>query len=53
MIPIMIKIQRAPPELSDPKSKVSHDLYNFKGTQAFGEFAFTPRCPCCGKRIKY
>lgn len=48
----MIKIQRAPPELSDPKSKVSHALYNLKGTQAFGEFAF-PRCPFGGKRIKY
>ena len=42
MIPIEIKLARVSREFSNPKSKVSQDLYNFKGKQAFGEFIFTP-----------
>ncbi|WP_286860272.1 MULTISPECIES: hypothetical protein [Sphingobacterium] len=41
MIPIEIKMQRASPKFSDPTTKISQHLYNFKGKQAFGEFIFT------------
>ncbi|WP_324759453.1 hypothetical protein AB3466_06620 [Sphingobacterium thalpophilum] len=40
MIPIEIKIARVSHVFSDPKSKVSQDLYNFKGQQAIGDFWF-------------
>jgi hypothetical protein len=40
MIPVEIRLARASREFSDPKGKVSQDLYSFNGKQAFGNFYF-------------
>ncbi len=40
MIPVEIRLARVSKEFSDPKSKVSQDLYNFNGTQVFGDVYF-------------
>lgn len=40
IIPIEIRLARVSREFSNPKNKVSQDLYNFKGRQVFGDVYF-------------